>query len=223
MPNLDDTITRNGEGTVTVETDVAQPTTNSFIIELMVEGQNSSFIEAETQHQTVAGFRTEKNLSSNATISVDNVLATDATQLTPGCQVTVVNSAKTGGALPGARVSKRQTKISRNVVMQSTNNTIVPHAETQIVLTQGAKGRTLRYTLEHGVPIPTMLVRNGRVSRYPFGQMEVGHSFKTAIKLRSRIQAAMSSFNKSNLHNMKFTARTVNENDQLFYRVWRIS
>ena len=220
MPHPDDTITRNGD-TTAVETDVALPATNSFIIELMVEGQNSSFIEAETQHQTVAGFRSEKNLSPTATISVDNVLATDATQLTPGCQVTVVNSAKTGGALPGART--RQTKVSRNVVMQSTNNTVIPHGQTQTVLTQGAKGKTLRYILEHGVPIPSMIVRNGRVSRYPFGQMEVGHSFKTDVKVRSKVQAAMSSFNRRNELGMKFTARTVHEDDKLAYRVWRIS
>jgi hypothetical protein len=68
-------------------------------IEIFVEGTDSAHREAHTGAANVAALKTEMGLSG--TISVNNVLANDNTEINDGDKVTVVGGNKTGGSCKG--------------------------------------------------------------------------------------------------------------------------
>ena len=73
------------------------------------------------------------------------------------------------------------------------------------------------YRITYKYPIPGPSIYNGRVSRYPFRYMSVGHSFLVPRAKEAAVRTAARDYGK--LHNMRFTCR--NQPDGT--RVWRIA
>lgn len=72
-------------------------------------------------------------------------------------------------------------------------------------------------TIERGVPMPNPIKEFAR-TKYPFGQMSVGDSFKIPNEI---IRSARNSAYLYGMRNdMKFSCRRI---DDTHYRVWRIA
>ena len=74
------------------------------------------------------------------------------------------------------------------------------------------KGNAM-YTIEKNVPIPE---NRGRLSKYPFGEMELGDSFVVEKEKMNTIRTNCSTYGKS--HKKKFVVRK--DGDKI--RCWRI-
>ena len=76
----------------------------------------------------------------------------------------------------------------------------------------------MSFTIETNVPVPSR--KGGRSgSKYPFAQMDVGHSFLVGSDVKvGTIRSAVGAFTKDN-KDFKFMVRTVPEG----IRVWRVA
>ena len=197
-------------------TTVAQP--NCIVIEYMDESTNSRHVEKHTTARTVAEFITKEHLSSNATVSVNDIIA-DADGSTPineGDTVTVVSGNKTGGIGTQKRATKTRGYAVQDLPSFRTNGTPQHREVTSIKTTYNGKKQT--FGILEGLEMPARMA--GRLSKYPFHILQPGQCFHVPLRQTKTIAAAMRSFMKKN-PNVVLQGRTHVLGRNTLFGIWR--